>query len=298
MKRISLEKLSAIEDLFNKKKWKINQDNSVSLFHRYCSRFGEFDDKQQNFFYDLTLRFKNYDQNYFEKIELFWMSYYEFVEANKSVLDGINKIIFLPLVNPFVENGIKSEDTYKPKAKSGDMILADLHSYEIYDAEIPHSDKFYFCNDGMKDFNKFYEEENSFVIFVDDYIGSGGTAVKVINKYIREIKKLDNVAIITLVSQKDGIKEVWDNANVKVYSYEKLERGISDYYPSEEIEERKKMIKNMGKKIGGNSNYYLGYKNTEALLSLYGKSPNNTFSIFWHSTSSSIAPFPRDKNIR
>ena len=57
-------------------------------------------------------------------------------------------------------------------------------------------------------------------------------------------------------------------------------------------------MKEMANKIKCPKKYALGYKESESLVSILNKSPNNTFGVFWHETKDLISPFPRYINYK
>lgn len=135
---------------------------------------------------------------------------------------------------------------------------------------------------------------NAIVVLVDDFIGSGGTAIKTLADMRAKFTHLrDNSAIkvMSLVAQGDGIKQLKD-AGVEVFysryapkaieeSNATVEEKIRMYYQMDEIESR---IPNF------NNTYHYGYYKSEALVSMI-RCPNNTFPIYWYIPN--ISPYER-----
>lgn len=59
-------------------------------------------------------------------------------------------------------------------------------------------------------------------------------------------------------------------------------------------------MKNVGKRIKAKKELYLGYKESEGLVSMI-KTPNNTFPFYWHEGKRDgklcVAPFARRNNV-
>ena len=142
--------------------------------------------------------------------------------------------------------------------------------------------------------------ENAIVIFVDDYIGSGETAVNVIEDYKEEFQGLINftedcnVIISAIVVQEQGVQFINDHlGEVEVIADIIRQRGISDKYEAEDLEAKVGMMENMEKRAGCKAKFSFGHNRTEGLVTFMDKTPNNTFPVFWHETSTKPAPFPR-----
>jgi hypoxanthine phosphoribosyltransferase len=125
---------------------------------------------------------------------------------------------------------------------------------------------------------------NTAVVFVDDFIGTGDTInrkVKWINRVIEE-KKLTNVAIyiLSIGMMESALKSITASDD-NIYSCLYLKKGISDFYDhnrSQMIDKMKRLETELNR-IGDHS---LGFKGSEALYGLQSKNiPNNVFPIFW-----------------
>ena len=145
------------------------------------------------------------------------------------------------------------------------------------------------------------KDEIEYLILIDDYIGSGETTLDCI-RLLKENKiNTDNCSIITLVVQKTGFDTiVSQERNIKIYYAIKMERGITDKYPSNEIRNKIEQMKKISKLfVKKRRKYlYLGYKASEGLVSMI-RTPNNTFPFFWYKTKDGeYGPFSRDEAIK
>ncbi|MBR3882496.1 MAG: hypothetical protein IKJ36_04425 [Clostridia bacterium] len=138
------------------------------------------------------------------------------------------------------------------------------------------------------------------IVLIDDYSGSGNSIIKYIKKY-NDIFSEKNVYIL-LVSMSENadrhiieeLKEYKINIIFEVMNIEK--KAFSDVnFCKEEISRRKEEFEliSRAKKI---PNYIFGRYNTEALISFYNNTPNNTLNLFWEKTSQNDPLFPRDIN--
>ena len=71
------------------------------------------------------------------------------------------------------------------------------------------------------------------------------------------------------------------------------EKGISDYYLGETLDENKDLMVEIEKNLGTKREYRFGYGDSESLVTMC-RTPNNTFPIFWQENNNmKVAPFPR-----
>ena len=122
--------------------------------------------------------------------------------------------------------------------------------------------------------------KNSLIIYFDDFIGSGETVLNALNFYEWNLKNdTDKVVIVSLVAQENGLQNI-SQAGYTCYSAIKRNRCISD---SEKFENKFKTIRAIRKienRMKVKKDYRLGYKRTQALVSMI-RSPNNTLPIYW-----------------
>lgn len=124
------------------------------------------------------------------------------------------------------------------------------------------------------------------IILVDDYIWTWESAITFIKEFLEKVdkQKKDNLIILTLAWQKDGIRKIEDYW-VKVVTWEVFHKGISDYYNGEKQKKMIETMKSIEKIINWERNlrkeFEFWYKKSEWLISFELRCPNNTFPIFW-----------------
>ena len=96
-------------------------------------------------------------------------------------------------------------------------------------------------------------------------------------------------------------KKVADEYGVEIYTSVLRNKGITDNYSEQEVQEKKEQMKRISKRFKvKDKNLYLGYKESEGLVSMI-KTPNNTFPFYWYEGKRegklSLAPFPRRNNV-
>lgn len=131
--------------------------------------------------------------------------------------------------------------------------------------------------------------DNSNIILVDDFIGTGDTIdrkLKYLNTTIegRELKNV-TVRIISLAAMEFS-KEVLKGLGVEFYSVHWLKKGINELVEDDKREASTKSMEQLEKKLKkeyhGKRLPNFGYKRSEALYALEANNiPNNVFPIFW-----------------
>lgn len=142
-----------------------------------------------------------------------------------------------------------------------------------------------------------HKEQIGEVILIDDFIGSGNTAIECL-EYLKFLKEESRkIYIIALVAQEEGIKNI-KGTGVDVYAAIIRHRGITDTYPEKEAKEKLEKMRQISKEIVAKKTMLLGYLDTESLVAMI-KTPNNTFPVYWcESRNYPYAPFPRKANIK
>ena len=136
---------------------------------------------------------------------------------------------------------------------------------------------------------------NQAVILLDDYIGSGETAISAIEWFMKcHNVPSKQIVIISIAAQEIGIQQVQDKMGVAVFSSLHFKRGISDYYVGEQLDTYTRIMTRIENKLNVADKDRFGYNQSEALISLI-RTPNNTFPVFWKTYGKNkIVPFPRD----
>jgi hypothetical protein len=281
--------LILVHELFIERNWSLKPiEHRTSLYERFCERLSIFNYDEQVLLIELAKNFELVPlNNYFE---CFWSAYFDIPE---DILERSEQIFFMPLID-FSKRSINRKIT-----KSSEALYYYMSNNDS--DWVHYSEKFKFpenLNDLMINFSS-----GSILILIDDYIGSGKTACKALSYYkgLGIGLSSENLFVLTLAAQKNGVKEIKNRVNCRVFSDKIFNRGISD--TSDELSKRKlklNTMKKMEEKISSlieKKGFSLGYEKSEALVSLADKTPNNTFPVFWYETETKKSPFPRFRNI-
>lgn len=274
------EALVELNKIFKKKGW-FEKDESDLVFEDFVTLLVSLNKVQRRLIIELTERYLWIsDDEYGSKIKRL---YEEIIEDN--LLDGIDTIYLFPI------SKLKDEH----KAKSGTHIVylhrcmkRKLRALETI--SIKSIESFQVLRE-----HDFVETEKLFL--VDDFIGTGST----LKETLREIKVNKSISenmilILSIVTQQMATEYI-SQTNMRLYSCETANKGITNFYSDSEIVDKVNIMTNIENKICGISDYRFGYMKSEALVTL-ARTPNNTFPIFWADyylkRKIQRAPFPRD----
>ena len=282
--RLSANIFLNLIDVFKTKGWEIPSDTSgmESRFNRFCERLSILDTKEQQLVIELTRRFTDISGN--EYLQLIIKLLNRICDEGTNVFSATKKFFILPLVAPQDFNRTKSSSfvwyyfrdelvKYNPLFAGKNLVYCDIEKAS------------WISN----------LETDEMVILVDDYVGSGETAVGAI-KWLVDSFKTDpkQIVILSIAAQEFGVKHISQETGVVTYSYYQFTRGISDFYSGDQRDDYLETMNGIEDKLKVDSEDRLGYNKSEALISLI-RTPNNTFPVFWKAKNKSKpAPFPRD----
>lgn len=265
----------ALINLFHNNEWDI-QAEDYGIFERYVRTIGSLESEQQReLFLELSKRFIHIPQceymNYIPNL------------VSTVIKDYPNKTLCFTCCLPKDDIG---------KVKSAASVLYLIRGTSLK-TRVDLRGVTYFCKDSINDYTEYNIADNEHIlILVDDFIGSGETALCAID-YVKEVipeMSNDNIVILSIAALQKGIDELAAR-NIKVYAHKKLNRGISDYYIGEEKERALDIMHQIEcGPIKVKRRFALGYKQSEGLVSME-RCPNNTFPIYWMKKND--APYER-----
>lgn len=259
--------LSRLDDLFRMKKWEIYHTD-ISCYMRYVRTLRKLKPKEQNFLLEISRRF--------ERIPLG-----DYVPRLEKPLGQLRKQYAWKLI--FV-GCLKEEDIKKHEVKSCMDVLYQIKgtTMKYHIALWPYD-----YHDNVRALSATEIDEinagDAMLVFVDDYIGTGETAMeaaKYLAKAQPRLTNWGNVCFLTIAAQKEGIKYL-ENHGYQVYVAEEYGRGISDYYKGKRLDTAREMMTQIESGLKElDDEFRFGYKQSEGLVCME-RCPNNTFPIYW-----------------
>ena len=283
-KVLSDKYVDQLYNLFENKKWFTKEVGDNSVFDRFCMRMAQLEsDKERDFIIELS-------ENYlwiksFQYESLLILSLKDLTDNQKLVKKKNGKI--------FICGVVREEDFGKIKSSTFMLYLCQsilLHTFPEFQYE-----QVRICESPEVLKNRVKEADS--IILLDDYIGSGETALECLGFLDFSEEQLNKVYFVSLVAQSSAIAKIETNGT-KVYSAIIRRRGISDYYSSKEAELKFEIMDGIEKNLKVKEQYKRGFLQTEGLISMI-RTPNNTFPFYWlENKNNKHAPFPRKNNIK
>lgn len=261
-----------------------DQDNAKeNLFGRFCQLLASMDSEEQELIFKLTKNYKNYGMSNYSKL---LDDTLHGIDVNS--VKRCEQIYLLPLIAP--------SDRSRHETKSGHSLLyfaknqiSKINSFK---------GKKVFSLDNIDALNSapHLRRSRSMIIFFDDFVGTGETAVEALDEYDMRYANLKDIPwIACLVAQERGFEKVRE-FGVAISAAQIRKRGISDCREFESDPDiALKIMERIERRINVSDRFRFGYGRSEALVTM-ARTPNNTFPIFWFAkgkTALKAVPFPR-----
>lgn len=290
VKRNALAEKYFIEliSVFKEQNWDIEEstDGENSVFDTFCKRLEELEsDADRELMLELTRKYLVVNLEEYGKymVDVFR----KFTDRNKDKIGKTDVIHMFPV----------QDKDYPAKTKSGNVMcyLFQGNLMRRFDEFRNKRIRIIETFDGLEK----YKEDIECLLLVDDFVGTGDTILGCINLIEEKGVKKERIKALTLVMQEQGRNAV-EEYGVEIYSAVLRNKAITDNYSIEEAEKKIAQMKNVGKRIKAKKELYLGYKESEGLVSMI-KTPNNTFPFYWHEGKRDgklcVAPFARRNNV-
>lgn len=290
VKRNALAEKYFIEliSVFKEQNWDIEESTAGenSVFDMFCKRLEELEsDADRELMLELTRKYLVVNLEEYGKymVDVFR----KFIDRNKDKIGKTEVIHMFPV----------QDKDYPAKTKSGNVMcyLFQGNLMRRFDEFRNKRIRIIETFDGLEK----YKEDIECLLLVDDFVGTGDTILGCINLIEEKGIKKERIKALTLVMQEQGRNTV-EEYGVEIYSAVLRNKAITDNYSIEEAEKKIAQMKNVGKRIKVKKELYLGYKESEGLVSMI-KTPNNTFPFYWHEGKRDgklcVAPFARRNNV-
>ncbi len=280
-KKITAEILFELNNIFQQKGWKLEEENKVGVFNRFIDCLSRLSHEQQLLILELTTRFIRVGfQDYFKHCEILFQK----LEKNPDIdLDNLKKIYVVPLIEP--------KDVGSSKSSTVMCYLFKSSTFFRYSPKFHAKEIVYLEN---LEIDPSVNDEKSLILVIDDFIGTGKTAKSAID-YIIDIKKIDTSKIIVLAiaAMNVGVN-LLSSIGIHVITSISINKGITDYllYSEQEREKKLELMSEIESTFAVHPNECWGYDRSEALIEMT-RTPNNTFPFFWKTKKNRPAPFPR-----
>lgn len=183
----------------------------------------------------------------------------------------------------------------KGTPKSGDAMIYATKNLNMSEFEEPLKSMQLIARDYYTLFSESKKKDNQVYIFVDDFIGTGDTAIRTVNEFVDEFDvDYRDIYVIAMVAMDFGVLRL-QNLGINVGINLVARKGISDSDMTLEAKEQAtRTMEDIESDIQVLQKYKFGYKQSESLVSIDRKAPNNTFPFFWYDGGvKRVPPFVR-----
>lgn len=133
-----------------------------------------------------------------------------------------------------------------------------------------------------------FKAGNSLAIFIDDFVGTGASVKKCMDRFAKD--SFTSQIVVTISITDTGLKFLNDLGVQVLYSH--LEKKAFDSGDDKADKVLRDQFVKLCKKLKITKKYHFGYEKNEALISLLN-TPNNTLGVFWFSGGHFNPPFVR-----
>ena len=279
MSNINIDFVGELTKIWLDKKWKFQtQEVEDTAFNRFCLMAERFEADEKKLLIQLTAKYQRYTM-----IDYYNLLVNAILKIGAENIDGVDLIVVIPL--------IKKADIISQKPKSGTaLIYPAVYTAIPVNAVIAGINVSYFLT---PDFDEkcLVDTNKALFLIVDDFIGSGNSALTVVGELRPKLRGQDQVAIIGLVAMKDGVALIEGNG-IPVFWSEIHAKGIAD---NESIVNKKEAYDILDriwqKNLEVNKRYKIGYEKSESLVTLI-RTPNNTLPMYWCGKDRSGSDWP------
>ena len=268
-----MQNFSSLVNVFMNKQWNLNVKEESGLFNRISRLLESLNDKQQRCFIKLLELFDYYTVGNYEVMLT------KVLKKMKYELK-CNKYVFVPIISERDNRDIKSSMLVTYLLKSNTI---------QFDNELSKMKKTLQL-DLDKSQIKNINNRETYLVLVDDFIGSGNSAIDTANYFVEKGIKKEKIVVLSLVTMKKGIESIMQS-DFKFY-YSILSLSLSERIEESELDEIKGNIISISEKMKIPSDGCWGFDDSEALLSMI-RIPNNTLSLLWKGEPKENVPFPR-----
>ena len=275
-KELSFQTFAKIQQLFLEKRWPFDGVLDEGYFDNFCLMMQELTEDQQEMLLSLSRDFLWVQE--MEYLKYFVPTFDLFINHIGS--ETRRSIVIAPLLPP--EDFGKSKSSVSLLYHIKSSIVHIQQKYNAHNICLFESPSTFVLSNFA---------ENSIFCLVDDFIGSGETAIKATQYYLDNGVSANNLVVLGLVSMQQGINCL-KQLKIQAFSGIIKQKAISDRTDGNK-ETYCELMKAIEERIKVREDCTFGYSHSESLVKMM-RTPNNTFPIYWlRNTKNKYPPFPR-----
>lgn len=277
--RCSASILMQMDCVFNKHNWEIVRSDGTysNRYEKYKVLLDNLEDDEQSLILELTDRFIHIKNRDYDTAIL---------PAIRSLLDSNPDV-----TQYYVLPALSKEDRGKTCKSSNNVQY--LFSGDYFEDELNCEGVNFQV---VKDINVLKKrikplKPHERILFVDDFIGSGDTAIDSAEEFKDSPFGKDSIIFLSIVAHNMGVEILKENNHTVFYSI-LVSKGITNYYEGDLLNRNIDIMQRIEDRIKPSvtPEKRFGHKHCEALVSMH-RIPNNTFPIYW--LDKKISPYDR-----
>lgn len=280
---MEIETVGILRDIWQQKNWAFpTMAESESAFDRLCQMTSLLNNEETQLLVNLTRFYTHYSFTDYQHLLIEALS-----KISTDVLANVDRIVVAPLVSP--------EDVARNRSKSGHC-LPYVAEHVAIPANAALSQLPVTALAAPKFDRPKLVEAKLLVMLVDDFVGSGDTAIKAVKDLQETVSPQDEIVVVSLVTMQSGV-DALKQASIPFFWAKLAEMGINDNPHIQDKTKAYQLVDGIWEAhLEIAEKYKRGYKNSEALVTLV-RTPNNTLPMYWCKASRNgsewPSPFPR-----
>ena len=275
-KELPIQTFTKIQQLFAEKSWPLDGFLDEGYFDKFCLMMQELSEEQQEMLLALSQDFVwVQDMEYLKYFVIVFDLLINQLDANVR-----RTIVITPLLPP--------EDFGKPK--SSVALFYQIKS-SIFHIQKKYSSHNICLLESPSTFDESNFSPDTIFCLVDDFIGSGETAIAATQFFPDRKIPTNNIFVLGLVAMQQGVDCLIQNS-IQVFSGKIMQKAISERSDGKK-DTYCDLMEAIEVKIKVRDEYKFGYAHSEGLVKMM-RTPNNTFPIYWlKNKKNQNPPFPR-----
>lgn len=194
---------------------------------------------------------------------------------------------------------LELDESYTIYSRIEDDSKIDSSNYFLEEFKIINNISNHFSYD-IEKLNKEDFDNIENIIFLDDIIGTGKTVKRFFEKNIEKLLKVKCYifCIEILEEGKTSLEEFFKEKNLKceiIYHNLHIKAFSENHIFCDNCQDNEKLLRKFEKELWKkDSRNILGFDNSQAIVSFFRNTPNNTISSFWYDDYRWKGLFPRD----
>jgi hypothetical protein len=263
--------------------------NFNNFENKFKNWLEQFETEHQSIFLHLFNHYRYFDKNNIEK----W--FHQSYELYKSVEPTFDESIYIPVTSI---GGIMNGAIHM------------IHEFDMIGPELGISRK-RIAAQPIEFNNSFKISTSKNIVLIDDIVGTGDTLIDFVigckkNKHTKNLFENKRIYIFALAVSEKTKNRVIDDLKVlgikgefinNLIINKAFEKGFI-YHEEEARIKAKNIVEKYEELAAPEPKYAMGYKNSQALVSFYFNTPNNSLSTFWEINDEKpwVSFFPRRKD--